>query len=504
MIGVLEQIYRFVWGVPALLLILGVGIYLSVRTGLAQIILFPRALRSFFVKLRRKKNSDATVSPYQALCTALAATVGTGNLAGVAGAIAIGGPGAVFWMWICAVLGMVTKFAEATLAVRYRTEDMNGEMVGGPMYMITRGMGSRWNWLAGLYCFFGVVASFGVGNATQINVMISGVDTALVSLGIGLPACSKLLFGTVIAILVGVMLSGGAKRIGEIAEQLVPFASAAYIILAAGILISRMDQIPQAFSAIVYGAFRPQAVTGGVLGSSFTALRIGAARGVFTNEAGMGTASIAHAAADVAHPVEQGLMGIMEVFLDTIVICTMTALTVLCSGVSIPYGTDAGILLTTDAFSTVYGDWVCVPISLFLCCFAIATVLGWGLYGARCAQFLFGASAWKPFVWMQVMMVIVGAALNTQTVWLLAETVNGLMAIPNLITLAVLTPELAKMTKDYRKWIRQRAAEGGTYENFYQRKPLRTVSNAEVSSSGGEGKGCRQENLSLEYRTAGY
>lgn len=503
MTKILESVNQFVWGIPALILILGVGIYLSFRTGFAQIVLFPKAFRSFVTKLQGQKNTDNTsVSPYQALCTALAATVGTGNLAGVAGAIAIGGPGAIFWMWICAVLGMVTKFAEAALAVRYRTVNEHGEVVGGPMYMIAHGMDDRWSWLAGLYCFFGVVASFGVGNATQVNVMISGINTAVSAIGFTLPAYSNVLIGVGIAILIGIMLFGGAKRIGRIAEQLVPIASVAYLLLACGVLFSRANRIPQAISSIVYGAFCPQAVTGGVLGSCFMALRVGASRGVFTNEAGMGTASIAHAAADVIHPAEQGLMGIMEVFLDTIVICTMTALVILCSEVPIPFGTDTGITLTAQAFSSVYGEWICVPLSLFLCSFAIATVLGWGLYGARCAQFLFGASAWRPFVIVQVITVVVGAVLDTQTVWMVSETVNGLMAIPNLIMLAFLSPELVRLTKEYRMISRLKIAGGGTYEDINQCKSMRTITYAQVSSSCGEGKSRGKKDLPFEYRSA--
>ena len=451
MVNILETLNRFVWGVPALILILGVGIYLSIRTGFAQLVLFPQALRSFISRFRGRKTAVDGTSPYQALCTALAATVGTGNLAGVAGAIAIGGPGAIFWMWVCAFFGLVTKFAEAVRAVRYRKRNINGESVGGPMYMIRNGLGKRWHWLAGVYCFFGVVATFGVGNATQINAVIGGVNSALAAFGGRESIQSNLGMGILLAILLTVLLLGGAKRIGKAAESLVPFASLLYLLLGFGVLCARASAIPSAFAAIFTGAFAPRAVTGGVLGSAFQALRIGASRGVFTNEAGMGTAAIAHAAAQVRHPVEQGLMGIMEVFLDTIVICTMTALVVLCSGVPIPYGTDAGVSLTAQAFSAVYGDWICIPIALALCCFAVATVLGWGLYGARCAQYLFGENVWRTFVFLQAITVVIGAALKTETVWMLSETVNGLMAIPNLLALAWLSPELAKLTESYRR-----------------------------------------------------
>lgn len=445
----LELLNRFVWGVPALILILGVGIYLTIRTGFAQFRFILRAMRSFLSQLNTSNNSDG-VSPYRALCTALAATVGTGNIAGVAGAISIGGPGSVFWMWVCAVLGMVTKFAEATLAVRYRAQNPRGEWVGGPMYMIRSGMGAKWNWMAALYCFFGVIASFGVGNATQINAVIGGVNSVLTSFDMEPTIWRNLIMGIVLAVLISVLLMGGAKRIGLVAEMLVPFASICYLLLCVTVLILRSSAIPDALSAIVYGAFSPKAVTGGVLGSAFLSLRVGASRGVFTNEAGMGTASIAHAAARVRHPVEQGLMGIMEVFLDTIVICTMTALVILCSGVPIPYGKDVGVQLTTQAFGSVVGEWVSIPIALALCCFAVATVLGWGLYGARCAQYLFGENTWKKFVYVQSVTVVVGAVLGTGTVWILSEIVNGLMAIPNLIVLAVLSPELSVLVREYK------------------------------------------------------
>lgn len=470
MTRIIEAVNCFVWGAPALILILGVGLFLSIRTGFAQITLFPRALKLFFARLRQKPGKDG-ISSFQALCTALAATVGTGNLVGVAGAIALGGPGSIFWMWVCAVLGMVTKFAEATLAVRFRVKE-NGEYVGGPMYMIRQGLGKRWGWLASLYCFFGVFAAFGVGNATQINAVITGINQVIESFGGTETHGLNLLMGCAMALLVGAMLLGGAKRIGRTAEFLVPFASCGYLLLCAGVLIVRADAIPAAFGAILRGAFSPRAVTGGALGSLFQALRVGVSRGVFTNEAGMGTASIAHAAARVDHPAEQGLMGIMEVFLDTIVICTMTALVILCSGVPVPYGLDAGAALTTEAFSAVYGSWVSVFLALALCCFAFATILGWGLYGARCAQYLFGPGAWKFFALLQTGMVILGAVLQTGTIWAMAETVNGLMAIPNLIALVGLSPELMRLTKEYQSICGRKQAAGGTYENLNQRKPL--------------------------------
>ena len=504
MMKILEIINGFVWGFPALILILGVGIYLSVATGFAQVVLFPRALRSFFAKLRPIRSEGGAISPFQALCTALAATVGTGNIAGVAGAIAIGGPGAIFWMWICALFGMVTKFAEAALAVHFRTRDENGDLVGGPMYMIRKGMGKRWTWLASVYCLFGVIAAFGMGNATQVNAVVTGINSALGTFGAAETGVGNFLMGIALAALITVLLLGGAKRIGRIAELLVPFAAAAYLLLCLGVLLCNAQAVPGAFRAIVTGAFAPKAITGGMLGSAFTALRVGVSRGVFTNEAGMGTAAIAHAAAQVRHPVEQGLMGIMEVFLDTVVICTMTALVILCSGTDIHYGVDEGAALTTRAFAATYGDWISIPIALFLCCFAFATMLGWGLYGIRCAQYLFGGSAWKPFVLVQAGIVIVSTLLQTGTVWMLSETVNGLMAIPNLLALAALSPVLVRLTKEYKVHYGGDSANGGTYESFDQRKPLRTVTYAQISSPGSGGGEKRKEYLPSEHRSAGY
>lgn len=451
MVELLDGINGFIWGVPGLVLILSAGILISLRTGWVQFRLLPAAFRAFLSSLQKSDNGG--VSSYKALCTALAATVGTGNLAGVAGAIALGGPGAVFWMWICALLGMATKFAEAALSVRYRVKGNDGTYLGGPMYIVRQGMGIKWQPLAGVYSFFGVVAAFGVGSATQINTVLGGINGAVRSLGGRESDFMNLTIGIALAILLVLVLLGGAKRIGTAAALLVPFASVFYILLCIGVLVLRARAIPGAFAAIIAGAFNPKAVTGGLIGSVFVSLRIGACRGVFTNEAGMGTAGIAHAAADVTHPAQQGLMGIMEVFIDTIVICTMTALVILCSGCPISYGQDLGIQITANAFSEIYGSWVHIPLALALCCFAFATIIGWGLYGTRCAQFLFGENAWRKFVWLQASSVVLGAVLSTGVVWSLSEIANGLMAIPNLIILLYFCPELVRLVADYKNII---------------------------------------------------
>lgn len=457
MITVLEKINGFLWGAPTLVMIIGVGLYISVRTGFIQFRLFGRSLMKFISGIHVNKEASEGVSQFRALCTALAATVGTGNIAGVAGAICIGGPGAVFWMWICGFIGMATKFAEATLSVSYRTKNKEDEYVGGPMYMIELGMGQKWKWLACCYCFFGVIAAFGVGNATQINAVVGGVNAAIQAIGADEISGINLLVGALTAVFLGIVLIGGAKRVGAIAESLVPLASIAYLLFCIAVIILRWKAIPGVLVSIVEGALNPAAVTGGVLGSAFRALRVGASRGTFTNEAGMGTASIAHSAANAEHPVEQGMMGIVEVFLDTILICTMTALVILSSGVVIPYGTEPGVSLTMHAFSCVLGDWVNIIIAIALAAFVIATVLGWGLYGGRCAQYLFGDNAWRIFIWAQIVATVLGAVANTQTVWLLAEIVNALMAIPNLIALAYLSPELFRQIKDYRTYRKNRS-----------------------------------------------
>lgn len=470
MTKILGLLNELVWGAPALVGILGVGLYLSLRLGFVQLTLFPKALRSFASRLVGKSSGEEGVSGFQALCTALAATVGTGNLVGVAGAICLGGPGAVFWMWICGILGMVTKFGEATLAVRYRKKTKDG-FLGGPMYMITRGLGPKWKGLACAYCFFGVIASFGVGNATQVNAVVTGVNSVLTLAGREESRWGNFLMGVLLAALMGTLLLGGARRIGRAAERLVPFAASAYILLCLGLLAANWREIPDALGRILQGAFCPRAVTGGMLGSGFQALRTGCSRGVFTNEAGMGTASIAHGAAEVAHPVQQGLMGIMEVFLDTILICTLTALVILVSGVPIPYGVDAGAELTTLAFTSFYGEPAAVFLAVSLILFAVATVLGWGLYGARCAEYLLGPGVWKYYVLIQIGVIMLSTAADTAVLWQLSETVNGLMAIPNLIALAMLSPELHRLTKEYKK-SGGFPAGGGNYADFHQCKPL--------------------------------
>ena len=448
-----QVVNDFIWGVPAMVCIIGVGFYLSCRTGFLQIRKFSYAIQTTIGRMFRKRNaSDGALTPFQAVCTALAATVGTGNIAGVAGAIAIGGPGAVVWMWVSAVLGMCTKFAEVTLAVYYRETNKEGDLVGGPMYYIKNGLGKNWQFLAVLFSAFGVLTVFGTGNATQVNTITTAVNSALLSCGLiseGAVKTSNLIQGIIIAALVALILLGGVKRIGQVTEKLVPFMALLYIVLSVGIILFRIQALPSVIQAIFEGAFKPAAVTGGAVGSLFMSMKKGVSRGIFSNEAGLGTGSIAHACADTRKPVKQGMFGIFEVFTDTIVICTLTALVILCSQVPVGYGQAAGAELTIQGFISVYGNWVSVFTAVAMCCFAFSTILGWGLYGARCIEFLFSEKVIKPFMVAYSLVAILGATADLGLMWNIAETFNGLMAIPNLIALFLLSGTVVKLTKEY-------------------------------------------------------
>ena len=449
-----QAVNNFIWGVPAMICIIGVGLLLSVRTKFIQIRKFPYAIKTTIGRMFRKKDaSDGAMTPFQAVCTALAGTVGTGNIAGVAGAIAIGGPGAVFWMWCSAILGMCTKFSEVTLAVHFRERSSNGDLVGGPMYYIKNGLGKKWQWLAMLYSLFGVLTVFGTGNATQVNTITAAIDTPLLEYGIvgsGAVSMVNLAIGIVVAMLVAMVLLGGIKRIGSVSEKLVPFMALFYVILALGVVIINYRRVPQVFASIIGGAFDPMAFTGGVVGSMFMSLKKGVSRGIFSNEAGLGTGSIAHACADTRKPVKQGLFGIFEVFADTIVICTLTALVILCSGTPVSYGSAAGAELTISGFTSTYGGWASIFTALALCCFAFSTIIGWGLYGSRCIEFLFSTNkVVRPFLVVYSFVSILGATADLGLLWDIADTFNGLMAIPNLIALLLLSGTVVKLVKDY-------------------------------------------------------
>lgn len=443
----------FVWGVPAMVCIIGVGLVLSFRTGFIQFRKFGYALKNSIGRIFTKSEAkEGSITPFQAVCTALAATVGTGNVAGVAGAIAIGGPGAVFWMWISALLGMCTKFSEVTLAVHFRERNPEGDYVGGPMYYIKNGLGRGWYWMAVVYAMLGALTVMGTGNATQVNTITASIDSAFINYGIiseSQVGTVNLVIGIIIAALVAIVLLGGVKRIGSVTEKLVPFMAVFYIILALGVVVLNIGNVPAVFEMIFAGAFNPSAFTGGVIGSFLVTMRRGVSRGIFSNEAGIGTGSIAHACADTDQPVKQGMFGIFEVFADTIVICTLTALVILCSGVNINFGEAAGAELTISGFTSTYGNWVSVFTAIAMCCFAFSTILGWGLYGARCVEFVFSTKIVKPFMLVYALVAILGATVDLGIIWGIADTCNGLMSIPNLVALFLLSGTVVKLAREY-------------------------------------------------------
>ena len=443
-----QVVNGFIWGAPAMICIIGVGLLLSVRTRFIQIRKFGVAMKNTVGKIFDKTQAkDGSMSPFQAVCTALAGTVGTGNIAGVAGAIALGGPGAIFWMWCSAFLGMCTKFSEVTLAIHFREKNSNGEYVGGPMYYIKNGLSKKWYFLAFLYAVFGVLTVFGTGNATQVNTIVASINSALMSFHIidGTNDKANLIFGIFIAALVAMVLLGGIKRIGQVTEKLVPFMAVLYVILALGVIIMNIEHVPAVFSEIFSGAFSPRAATGGVIGSMFLSMKKGVSRGIFSNEAGLGTGSIAHACADTDNAVHQGMFGIFEVFMDTIIICTLTGLVILLAAPGITYGQAAGAELTISGFTSTYGSWVSIFTAVAMCCFAFSTIIGWGLYGSRCIEFLGGEKLVRPFLVIYSFVSIVGATINLGLLWDIADTFNGLMAVPNLIALLMLSGQVKKL-----------------------------------------------------------
>ena len=447
-----QAVNGFIWGVPAMICIIGVGLLLSVRTRFIQVRKFGAALKNTIGKIFDKTQAkDGSMSPFQAVCTALAGTVGTGNIAGVAGAIALGGPGAIFWMWCSAFLGMCTKFSEVTLAIHFREKNANGEYVGGPMYYIKNGLSKKWHFLAVLYALFGVLTVFGTGNATQVNTIVSSIHSALHNLHIidgTVDERANLIFGIFIAAFVAMVLLGGIKRIGQVSEKLVPFMATLYVILAIGVVILHINRVPAVFAMIFKSAFTPQAATGGIIGSMFLSMKKGVSRGIFSNEAGLGTGSIAHACADTNNAVHQGMFGIFEVFMDTIVICTLTGLVILLGAPNIVYGQAAGAELTISGFTATYGGWVSIFTAVAMCCFAFSTIIGWGLYGSRCIEFLGGEKLVRPFLVAYSFVSIIGATINLGLLWDIADTFNGLMAIPNLIALLVLSGQVKKLAID--------------------------------------------------------
>ena len=429
------------------------GVYFTVRNRGMQFTKFGYALKNTIGKLLRKQAAkEGAVTPFQALTTALAATVGTGNIIGTSQAIAMGGYGAIFWLWVAALLGMIIKYSEVTLSVHFRERNQKGDWVGGPMYYIVNGLGKGWKWLAILFAAFAVLASFGIGNLSQANSITGSINNAITAF-VPEMASKKdmisLIVGVIIAVLTAMALFGGIKRIGKVTELLVPVMSLFYIIFTMTVIISNFGNIGNAFSLIFTAAFTPKAVVGAASGIAIKeAIVWGLRRSAFSNEAGLGSAAIAHAAADTEGAVQQGLYGIFEVFVDTLVICTLTGLTVIVSGVDIAFGVKAGSELITGAFATVFGDkFAALFVAIALMFFAYSTILGWSLYGTRCMEYLFGLKVTKIYQLVYVIIIVVGATTSLDVVWDIADTFNGLMAIPNFIALFALAGVVAKLTK---------------------------------------------------------
>ena len=437
MLELLKALDAFVWGPPLLILLVGTGIYLTIRLGLLQVARLPKAFQLIFTK--DKGHGD--VSSFAALCTALAATVGTGNIIGVATAIKVGGPGALFWMWMAAFFGMATKYAEGLLAIKYRTKDANGAVAGGPMHYILLGMGEKWRPLAIFFALAGVlVALLGIGTFTQVNSITESIqNTAQVN-----PAITAL----ILSIFVGIAVFGGLKSISKVSTAVVPFMAIVYILGTLTVILFNIEKVPATLALIFTSAFSPVAAVGGFAGASIRmAIQNGVARGVFSNESGLGSAPIAAAAAKTNEPVEQGLISMTGTFIDTLIICTLTGLTILVTGVW--SGDLNGVVLTQSAFSTVFSHFGPALLTIFLVLFAFTTILGWNYYGERCFEFLFGVR----FIWLYrvvfVVMVLLGGFIELDMVWIIADIVNALMALPNLIALLVLSPVVIAETKKY-------------------------------------------------------
>ena len=453
-----SAINGFVWGVPMLVLLVGGGILLTIRNRGVQFRKFGYAMKNTIGKIFKKGEAkEGEITPFQAMSTALAGTVGTGNIAGITTAVTLGGPGTIFWLWITALIGMATKYSEVLLAVKFREKNKYGDWVGGPMYYIKNGLGPKWKWLGVIFSVFGALAAFGIGNISQINSIASSVNSVAVAFHENAKEFDMiigLITGVVIAIFVALVLLGGVKRIGQVTEKLVPGMAAIYIVCALVVVIANAGTIPGVFASIFQGAFNPSAVVGGAVGVTMKlAITKGVGRGVFSNEAGLGSAPIAHAATSEKNPVRQGLYGIFEVFMDTIVICTLTSLVVLCSGAATGnYGNNdlAGVPTAVAGFASVFGDKLgSLILAVGLLLFATSTILGWALYGTRCAEFLFGSKIIRPYQVLFCLVVIAGSAADLKLVWDISDTLNGLMAIPNLIAVLLLSPVVIKLTKEH-------------------------------------------------------
>jgi AGCS family alanine or glycine:cation symporter len=437
MTELITTINDLAWGPPMLVLLLGTGIFLTIGLRFMPILQVPAAFR--LLMRGRKGQGEGDITPFGAQMTALSATIGTGNIAGVATAIALGGPGALFWMWMTALFGMATKYAEAVLAVRFREQDAKGNYSGGPMYYIKNGLHKRWHWLGVAFAIFGSLAGFGIANTVQSNSISEVLSTTF--------SVPPLLTGVVLMVLVGAVVLGGVKRIAEVSSFLVPFMALAYVAMSLIIIALHITHVPAAIGTIVTYAFTPTAATGGFAGATiWAAIRFGVARGIFSNEAGLGSAPIAHAAARTNQPVQQGMIAMLGTFIDTLIVCTMTGLVIVIMDVW-PSGV-SGASLTTAAFSSALpgGQYIVV---VGLCLFAFTTMIGWSYYGERCIVFLLGAKAITPFRVAWVLVVPLGTTIHLDTVWLIADTLNAFMALPNLIALLLLSPLVFSITRAY-------------------------------------------------------
>lgn len=463
---IIDYLNGIAWGPWMLILLVGTGIFLTWKLGFLQFKKFGYAMKHTLGKIFRKQSAGSgEITPFQAVSTALAATVGTGNIAGVTGAIAVGGPGAVFWMWLSAIFGMATKYSEVVLAVHYRERNPKGDYVGGPMYYIKNGLGKKWTWLAVVFSFLAAIAAIGTGNMTQINTIVTSFNTTIDAFGgntaastvdiLGQPiVMSSLAVGLLVAVIVSMVLFGGIKRIGSVTERLVPGMAVIYVVCSLIIVFVNRQYVGEIFGMIFKGAFNPQAVLGGAFGMTImTAIQKGVGRGVFSNEAGLGSAPMAHAATSEKDPVKQGMYGIFEVFMDTIVICTLTALTLLCgvkSGVAIAWGENAGAELIIESFGSVFGSRIgSLIVTVAITLFALSTILSWALYGSRSFEFIFGHKSGSVYKVIYVAAVVIGAVLKLDIVWTIADTFNGFMAVPNLVALLGLSGVVAKLTKEH-------------------------------------------------------
>ncbi len=452
-------INNVVWGIPVLILIVGTGIFLSCWNRFVQVRKFGYAMRNTIGKVFKKSSAGkGEVTPFQAVTTALAATVGTGNISGIIAAVTLGGPGAIFWLWITAIFGMCTKFAEVVLSIRFRERNKNGDWVGGPMYYIKNGLGKNWNWLAIIFCIFGALAAFGIGNATQVANICDAIDTAVFAFNPNFAGTTALhwVIGAIIAIICAATLIGGIKRLGQVTEKLVPLMSLIFIISCLIVIFGNISVIGKVFGAIFKYAFTPNAVIGGTVGAAIkTCITWGVKRGVFSNEAGLGSAPIAHAASSESNPVKQGLYGIFEVFMDTIVICTLTGVTILTAfyngGINWEYGVKGGNVVISNAFGTIFGNKVgAIIVAVAISFFALSTILSWALYGSRCCEFIFKSTKCiTPYYVIFLVIVFVGSQIGSGLAWDIADTLNGLMAIPNLVGVLLLSGVVVKLTKEH-------------------------------------------------------